>query len=229
MCILRSRVISTIAANPRKALELYKDPNYCAEEVTPAQAFGTLAHMALLEPEKFANVDISTFTKVTKTGRTSKLVNDQDVEKVVRMQKEASPILKELIGEEKAVFDEPLKFTWHYFDCIAQPDVLLDDTILEYKTISSHPERYKYTIIRNNYHLQAGFYALGVEKATGRKIKQCKWIFQEKSKPFSVRVCIAEGEIFEEFKAEVELRIDDLVAILGGYPIDYTEVISGDY
>lgn len=97
--------------------------------------------------------------------------------------------------------------------CKFRPDILNGDEefIADYKTaISASPHEFAKAVARYHYHISAAHYIAGVERLTGKKIRNYKFVVQEKDEPFAVAIYDMTAEDIErslKLRAQIMKRI----------------------
>jgi len=204
------------------------NPLHVEIEQTDAMKLGTLAHLLLLEPEKYA----STYAvapqvdKRTKEGKAiyaefeaenaGKIVIKPDVaDKAFAMQKAifAHTGAANLIrgGEvEKPIF-------WHdeSLPCKAKPDCIREVDgaclVVDYKTGGNIKWNDLSTFIYNRgYHRQAAWYMDGVEKVTGRRPDGFALIVQDVDLPELIAMPLVSAEFIELGQHENHKAVADI-------------------
>lgn len=206
--------------NPRRggSPEKFMYSIECPDEPTPAMVFGTLAHLALLEPGKFSDEfmlapDVDRRTKEGKAawaefndklaGRVG--VSKDDWATVNRMAKSLLdyPACKRLLSgvHESSVFwtdpdtGEKCKIRADAITAIGGTDVIVD-----YKTTTDASyDAFARKAIQMGYDFQAGMYCTGYEQVFGVK-PRFVFIVQEKDEPFAVNVLEADEGFIQRGK-----------------------------
>lgn len=200
-----------IPALRRSALwELRKSPAHYKyavdnpEEPTPALLFGIAAHMALLEPERFASEYIIApkIDRRTKAGKKEwqrlldsgkSIVSLEDGEMITAMVKavKANPEAAELlIGEHEVPIQWEDPKTGEACKC--RPDIIHGNLIVDYKTTSSCEDgAFERAAWKYGYQLQAAMYREGMLQSRYEDFGFA-FIAQEKNPPYAVRVYICD-------------------------------------
>ena len=169
-------------------------------EPTPALLFGTAAHMAILEPERFEQEYIVApkIDRRTKAGKEEwarlmdsgkSILSAEDAE-TIRAMKNAvmeNELAASLIEGEHEV---PVLWTDSVTGevCKCKPDVIGKDLIVDYKTTNSCEDGHFERSARDyGYQLQAAMYREGLLQ-TRYKEYGFAFIAQEKKAPYAVRV-----------------------------------------
>lgn len=185
------------------------------EPPTPAMVFGVLAHLALLEPSRFAEEyalapDVDRRTKDGKKewadfqaslgGRT--VVSDDDWQTVCDMR---SVVLATPFGRKLLSGDHERVFRWVDPDtgeeCKIRVDALFmvggTPVIIDYKTTTdASVEAFSRKAVNMGYDFQAGMYCEGVERETGVR-PRFVFIVQEKDAPYAVNVLEADNDFIQ--------------------------------
>ena len=193
---------------PEKFLYARQNP----QPPTPAMVFGTLAHLALLEPQNFdeqfaLKPEVDGRTKAGKLiwesfraglgGRTA--VSRDDWALACRMAYEVKQVkfASHLLGgEHEKVFRWVDAETGE--ECKIRVDAIfmLGDTpvIIDYKTTTdASPAAFSRKCVNMGYDFQAGMYCEGVERVLRRK-PRFVFIIQERDAPYAVNVLEADEE-----------------------------------
>ena len=188
------------------------------EPPTPAMLFGTLAHLALLEPQRFDEQfalapDVDGRTKAGKeawaTFRATlgdrTVVSRDDWALACRMAYEVNrvPFGRKLLGG-----DNERVFRWVDADTGEECKIRVDSirmvggvpVIVDYKTTTDASlDAFSRKCVNMGYGFQAGMYCEGVEKCLGIK-PRFVFIVQEKDPPFAVNVLEADEEMIQHGK-----------------------------
>lgn len=176
---------------------------------TPALRFGRVAHMAILEPERFAvevvqEPDIP--SKVTKEGK-KRWAEFQEIHKGCTIIKaedmnKIKKIRESILAHDAArkLLDYPGKSEVSYFwkdpetgqECKCRVDYVRADGILvDFKTTEdASPRTFTKAVANFRYHVQDAFYSDGVGLTTLGPIKAFVFLVAEKSPPFGVATYI---------------------------------------
>ncbi len=183
--ILRSSLLKQALLNPDLCWHMIHS-NYDLE-TTAAMAFGTLAHKAILQPELFKQ---SFALKAPRKGREFDktadgkfLILSPTHQKLIDMQAafNRKSNLKKLIkgrieGEWFANIDG--------HECVAHPDVVNGDILIDYKTLSNTKKNWAYVAADGGYDIQFAHYHK-VLAANDIKIKKWYHIVQITSFPYT--------------------------------------------
>jgi len=167
-----------------------------ADSESPALSFGTLAHVAILEPEtlpeRFAVFDGRRGTKAHKEAIEAnpghELVKPADMERARAMAEavRAHPAGRELLAEgvaEASVFWEDAATG---IACKCRPDWLTEGALVDVKTTASAAaDEFSRSAWRYGYHRQAAFYLDGC-KAAGLDVSRFVFLAIEKDPPHLV-------------------------------------------
>lgn len=186
---------------------------------TPAMVFGSLAHLALLEPHEFtrdytfAPEDIDRRTKAGKalyaefleTVGDREVVTQEDWDTACKMAQKVLEVpfgRKLLDGDHEKLFQWTDKLTG--VDCKIRVDAIRwvgsDPVIVDYKTCpDASTDAFKRKAVDMGYEFQAGMYCEGVEAITGKK-PRFVFIAQEKNDPFCVNVLEADEAFIQRGK-----------------------------
>lgn len=200
-----------IPALRRSALwEMRKSPahyKYAVEnpkEPTDAMSFGIATHMAILEPERFADEYITApkIDRRTKEGKEEwaklmesgkEILTEDDSEKIKAMVKAIhdNPQAAALIRGDHEV---PIIWTDPETGerCKCRPDVINSDLIVDYKTTTSCADgAFERDARMFGYQLQAAMYREGLLQVES-KTYGFAFVAQEKTAPYAVRVYICD-------------------------------------
>lgn len=196
---------------------------FAPRKVTPALEDGRIIHMAVLEPERFAdqvvvmpNVDARTKEgkaerdafKAANEGKTLVSASDHETYKLMQSQVWVDDTARKLL--EKG--DAEVSIFWEAdgvqckarFDFISALGVAVDLKT----TISSKPESFTYDAYKYGYHRQIAWYMRGA-KAVGLDLANMFLIAVEKTAPFPVSIFDLDAESYEV----ANMELDKLFAI----------------
>lgn len=200
----------------------YKFPPERDEESTQARAakdFGTAAHIAILEPERFEKAvfkgpedrrgnkwkDAEEFCQIEK--KTLLVASAYDNVLAMRDAVHADPWINGIItggGKSKVI-----EASGYWIDpvtgelCRCRPDLYRKDLklILDVKsTASAHPDAFARSVVNYGYHAQEAFYTDGWQ-ACGQKVEAFAFLAWEKKSPFAFGVYELPPPIVEEGRA----------------------------
>lgn len=221
---LRSSLLRQAILNP----ELCNEMIHNAYEIdqTPAMAFGSLAHLVILEPDKFENMIELKEPKKGKEFDLNKegkyLVNPNTKQKLLDMQRILyhKKNIKSLIngtieGEFLAQIDS--------LDCVARPDIYYKDTIIDYKTVSNIKRNWTYASIDAGYNIQFAHYHRVLE-TLGYTPKKWVHIVQSTTFPFNTQIYKFSNNYMQHaFKTwEDAIKIYKLI-LSNEYPFDLSK------
>lgn len=185
-----------------------------AQRDTAALRMGRLAHLAILEPRRFADdvVPAPRFDRRTKAGKAAaakwdaehghRLAIDPDDLAVIEGMAQsvrAHPSARRLLAGAAA----ELTMQWRcpHFDvpCKARLDLNRTDRLIaDVKTCEdASPEAIPRTVARYAYHLQAAHYMAAVHACTGEPAAGFVFVFVEKAPPHAVSVAQLDAEALE--------------------------------
>ena len=190
-----------------------------SEDTDPLR-FGRIFHTALLEPDKFGELEIYSTQewikkdqhpegisvndqkKLWKEERDVYFANEQEKEDVDAMVKaiKANPVAAKFLDSEG---DAEVSYFWKDprtgLDCKTRIDyVTADDVIIEVKTDADpESEAFGKKIYNMDYHIGAWFNREGFREVTGREPKAFLFIAVEKSDPYSVGVYLMNAHDFD--------------------------------
>ncbi len=188
------------------------------KEPTPAMKFGTLVHMAILEPMKFKTKYVvqPEFTGYTQKGELTTSLNCKEVkDKIARWQMDQEPGAVIVTEQERedifcmidSVLSHPMasklltngqpETPGYWIDpttglpCRMMPDFLAfnADTLTDFKTCAdSSWEAFRKSVEKLHYDVQMAMYDDGVFHITGIRPQHNVWLATENVFPFETRV-----------------------------------------
>lgn len=185
---------------------------------TPAMVFGTLAHLALLEPHRFIDEfsfspDVDRRTKDGKAAwaefmdnlgdRTPVSKDDWAVACQMAAEVNRFPAARKLLdGEHEVCYRWVDDLTGE--ECKIRADAVTDlcgtPVIVDYKTTTdASTDAFVRKALSLGYDFQAGMYCEGYERATGKR-PRFVFIVQEKDAPYSVNVLDADADFVQRGK-----------------------------
>lgn len=192
--------LKKIAISPAHYQSWLKNPN----DSTPDQEFGSMVHLALLEPELFfathvVNPGIKRNTKegkadfaIWESENKGKTMVDED--KWLKIQAMRESFLRNplVIG---ALNDAKIEQSLFWFDpstgmeCKARPDIITTSGDIYDLKSAADVSAYKFggDAAKFYYHLQAVHYLCGLSVVTGAPIRNFTFIAIEKSAPFGIK------------------------------------------
>lgn len=224
----------------RKAPALYQHKKANPEEPTPAMRWGTLAHTAILEPDK---MDAETFIlpacdRRTKEGRE---IYDQAIReaagRTILTLEEAQKLngMKEAFYADKCCQNamqniEHVEASLYWLDpledvqCRARMDVIRKDgIIIDYKTTEdATPKAFLRTVLNYRYHVQAAFYLDALKTVTGQD-GTFLLIAQEKKPPYLCCVYVVGDDMVKQGRKEYR---EDLATFKTYFKTGYWPSIS---
>lgn len=210
----------------RKAPALYQHKKANPEEPTPAMRWGTLAHTAILEPDK---MDEETFIlpacdRRTKEGKEiyAQAMREAAGRTIITLE-EAQQLddMRDAFYAEKACRNavqniEHIEASLYWIDpfqdvqCRARMDAIRKDGIvIDYKTTQdATPKAFLRTVLSFRYHVQAAFYLDALKTVTGQD-GTFLLIAQEKTPPYLSCVYVVGDDLIEQGRKEYR---EDLAA-----------------
>lgn len=200
--------LDLIRKNPMEFKYVYIDGN--EKKQTPQMEFGSLVHLAVLEPETF-RAEISSdeellshgsrLTKAYKKAKEEalkeypemKFVRHEDFQKIINV---ANAVREHTLAGALLTKGEAEKvFRWNYegIECKCKVDYIRSDNrIIDLKT-TNDASNFESSILKFRYHVQAAFYRWGIIENQDR---ECEMIFivVETSEPFGIRICTLEND-----------------------------------
>ena len=208
------RLNPAAGGNPEKFMWQKENP----QAPTQAMVFGTLVHLALLEPERF--VYEFTFApevdRRTKDGKAAwEEVERNRGERVIVTKTDwaaANLMVSEVMKYPacKRLLDGEHEVALRWVDdvpgeeCKIRADAIVHvggtPIIVDYKTTTdASTDEFAKKAVNMGYDFQAGMYCEGFEKATGKR-PRFVFIVQEKNEPYSVNVLEADEEFVQRGK-----------------------------
>jgi hypothetical protein len=189
------------------------------DDPTPAMRFGTLAHLMILEPDKFSSETflMPACDRRTKEGKEiyasamraaagRMVITPEELEQLKGMQK--------AICEDKACSNalsniKHVEASLYWIDqlddvaCRARLDAIKENgMIVDYKTTdNASPEAFLRTVLNFRYHVQAAFYLDGLKAITGQE-GTFVLVAQEKKAPYLCCVYIVGDDLVEKGRQE---------------------------
>lgn len=196
---LRSTVLREAILNPRLCYEMTHN-DYQIKK-TDSMVFGTLAHLAMLQPDVFEN---SYVIKEPNKGRdldqnadNKYMLLPKTYDHLRSMQQEAmrTKTLPELL--KCGLIEREFRATLLGYECVARPDIVLPKNriLIDYKTTSTHKKRWEYVALDGGYDVQFAHYAKVLE-ANDIKIDHWYHIVQSTTDPFCEIVRYSYGRNF---------------------------------
>lgn len=177
---------------------------------TPAMAFGTAVHSAVLEPDDFDELhvvvpdDYVTASGALSTAKAAKEWKAQQADNAILLtapQLAAIEAIKANIGKHEAATNalqicdqREVGLYWTDketgIDCKCCPDAYNGFRVLDVKTWSPRgkfsADAFMREAVARNYLGQLGFYALGIEGATGHKVECMQFLVLQSVAPYDV-------------------------------------------
>ncbi len=191
---------------------------------TPALRFGTACHMAVLEPERYAE----TYAEGPMVSRSSKAWKDavaghkgvlmppdemravDGVLRTLKAHKSASRALFEGKGYNEATFICTDKATGLELKCRADR-VTENDVIVDLKTTQDASQTaFAKSVVNFGYNIQAAYYMHVIEQATGTRPKGFAIVAVEKEPPYACQVFRASDAMIQHGTQ----RVTDLLELL---------------
>lgn len=193
----------------------YRAPSPVA---SPAQEFGTLAHVAVLEPETWAE-RFQPAPKIDRRTKEGKIAfenqqlravadgisfisedthaNVERLASAVHTHLGTSGILSGGLAEVSGFVED-----FHGVKARIRPDYLKDDLIIDLKTtVDARPEAFLRSVMTYQYHVQMAWY-LDIAKAIDGKERRFLWVAVEKEAPFGVAVYEASDAMIRHGRAQ---------------------------
>jgi len=229
--------LDIIARSPLHYWGAYLDPNKEPRKETPAMAFGTAIHTAILEPETYDaryTVMPDGLDRRTKIGKEqyeayilqsqtdgTTLIGSGEHAKVMKVAEQARdhPLARRLLetgkAEQSVYWTDPETGIL----CKARPDWLIDPNpncaILDVKsTQDASPEGFMKSAFNYRYHVQAAWYLDGLEAATGWKPDAFMFLALEKDAPFASAFYYASDAMIDVGRREYRKALNTYAACL---------------
>ena len=203
---------SAICAGRKSMLHMHHYMTGGDDKDTPAMRWGRIVHAAILEPERFLDT-VSLWEGKVRRGRewdackdaapdTELIVTPDEMEKLRAMQRnvwampEAADMLKTCETEQV------VQWEGKYGKAKGRVDAIRPGLVMDYKTTANiEPSAFFRTAFNLAYHAKMGWYAHGIEIATGRR-PTVRLIVQEASAPFDCWVCEMPDSIVRDGEEE---------------------------
>jgi len=238
--------LDLVARSPLHYWAANLDPNREPREETPAMAFGTAVHTAILEPETYRDryVVMPKVDRRTKEGKAiaeafeaqaaqnnAQLISQIDDEKIDRIMHSVHdhPVAKKLLATGIAEVSAYWTDSETGVECRVRPDWLIADplAIVDVKTTQDGSlEGFRSSSWKWRYHTQAAFYLDGIAAATGERPDSFMFLVVEKDAPFAVSVFYADPEFLiagrEEYRRCLRIYAECLAS--GKWPGYSTDI-----
>lgn len=212
----------------------YRSMIFNPQPATPAMAFGSAVHCAILEPERFTAeycvapvCDKRTiegkaiYKEFAATSGGKEIISTDDMTAITAIHESVSrreTVRGMLSG---CVFEQSVLWTHdeYGFPCKARPDALniSEGYIVDIKTSSKpvSPASFSKTIANNGYDVQAAWYLNGAAIVTGKQFNEFYFVAIESSSPHEVGI----------YKADYQMIINGLRKIRRMIP-EYAECLK---
>lgn len=213
---------TSICAGRKSMLHMHHVMTGADDRDTPAMAWGRKVHAAILEPDRFFD-GLAIWDGAVKRGKAwDAFKADADTDLIVTRDEMASlqmmqrivwskPDAAKLLGD----CETEQSYTWeaHYGKGKCRADATAEGIVVDYKTTAQiEPDAFFRTAFNLGYHIKMGWYAHGIEKATGTRPK-VYLIVQEASAPWDCWVCQMPSKIVKDGEKEaVEIAVKYAVA-----------------
>ena len=190
---------------------------------TPAMLFGRAAHMAILEPDRFAVEVVQEPSKINKKSKDWREFKKLYPGCIILSPGDMRSIeaIRESILAHPAAFNllnypgtSEVSYFWidreTKLECKCRVDYIRQDGILvDFKTTKdASPQAFAKTIANYRYHVQAAFYSYGVRVTVQGMINGFVFIAAEKKPPFGVATYVLDPESLdvghEQFKRDLQ-------------------------
>jgi exodeoxyribonuclease VIII len=204
-----------IVAGMKSMLHMHAEMTHTCPTDSPAMRWGRLAHMAILEPDRFfaeavvwpggrkAGKEWERF--VADCGDDEMILTQDELDKLADMSamihknRDAHHLISTTGHEVSLTWDQPL-----YGQGKCRADILSDDgaIVADYKTARSIVQRdFWRSAWSLGYHIKMGWYAHGIAVLTGRH-PSVRVIVQENVRPFDCWVCVMPPALVEKSAIE---------------------------
>lgn len=243
---LGSSGLRELLRSPAHYWAAYLDPERAPRAETAAMRLGTMAHLAVLEPELFAGVVVAPkVDRRTKEGKAAwaaweiesagkavatgdELAQASAIAAAVQSHPAAAALLSGAEREVSAEWIDPA----HGVRCRARFDALSRERgiIVDLKTTEDAREsEFSRSIAKWGYHTQAAHYLEAYRAAYGEHARAYVWIVAEKAAPYGVRVYTASPDLIARGNADRDRAIETLAECLRedkwpGYPVEISEI-----
>lgn len=200
---------------------------------TPAMAFGTAVHMAVLEPELFLETyaEAPSLPKTTKAGKDAwaeakatgkELLSKQDMQMIeeIHIALYNHPAAKRALtapGINEATFIGECPITGLQLKC--RPDRLLENgVVIDLKTTQdASASAFSKACANLGYHIQAAFYIHVLHNITGTRPKGFAFLTVEKSAPYGVQLFRCSDSMLAHGHAQMMTQLEELKACKDKY------------
>jgi hypothetical protein len=219
-----SSALRTIEKSPKAFLAAH---NALYRKETAAFSFGTVFHMALLEPElfkaqyvimpKFSGTGSVAARKVWKASQRSDAVilteeEYQDLQGMidsVLSHRDAANILRHGEAEMTGLYRDPITG----IKCRIRPDFLHFGhmALLDVKTTTDVREsEFQKSIMKYGYHTQLAMYKEGIELITGKDVQYTLFLVCEKSPPYECALYMPDTEMLDKGRMNYQAALTKL-------------------
>jgi hypothetical protein len=198
-----------------RSSQLYKDKidGLVPSKSSPAMVFGSLAHMAILEPERFAAETVqkpdgmSFATKEGKSWREQnsgrEIITFDDAQTIKRLVGRMPGSVRDIISNGKSEVTFRNELAGRSVQCRADSWIESGNLLYDLKTISAI-EKIDRSIFDRGYHIQIRWYQRIIAAETGT-IPQARLIFVETAAPYRWRTVLLDAE----YTAMADREIDE--------------------
>lgn len=217
-----------LAKSPLHYWDAYLKPMRMPREETPAMAFGTAVHAAILEPDEYAKWIVwEKQSRATKEGKASwaeaqaraeaagsRVISNEDdavvsmMASMVHKHRYLGPYLENGVPELSVYWNDPDTGVF----CRCRPDWLAVDAVIDVKTTTdASPRAFQRSALNYRYWVQAAFYLDGL---AANDVNVCDFVFAavEKTSPYAVVAYPAAKEMIEAGRAEYKRLLKLLAA-----------------
>lgn len=218
---LSNSKLNDMQLSPRNFWMKHLNPDRLIEEPTASMAEGTICHMALLEPAKFAaRYQMTTLDrKGTKAWEAEsaeaallgkELLKEKDWQRYSHMMSvlNDNDLVQNCVRKARAEVSVRWKekgIIKSHVEFKARLDILQDWGIIDVKT-SRDPENFEKSCVTYGYHRQAAMYRRAAHAATGKFLPFSFLVFST-SYPYTVRVFMASDDFLNAGRAELDQLI----------------------
>lgn len=223
--------LDQIARSPFHYFARYLAENRPTFEPTAAMAAGTLAHCAILEPEKVdqqyqVGPDVAKTTKAWKEFEAALppgVIGIKPDQHATAMAQRAAvlqlPDVKEAFAsghaEVSAWWPDPITGVL----CKCRPDFVheCDGGVVLFDlktTVNASPSEFARSVARYRYHVQAAYYSDGYKIASGKDVLGFVFLCVESDYPFAASALMLDEESFEHGRREYRRNVNTYAACL---------------
>jgi hypothetical protein len=221
--------LDQIARSPKHYFARYLVENRPQFEPTPAMIAGTIAHTAVLEPEKFdqqyqVGPDAAKTTKAWKEFEASLppgMIGIKPEQRATAMAQRESvlqlPDVKEAFANGRAEVSAWWEDPETGVLCKCRPDFVHECdggvVLVDLKTtVNAAPQEFARSVARYRYHVQAAYYSDGFKLASGQDVLGFVFVCVESDYPYAASALMLDEESFEFGRREYRRNLNTYAA-----------------